>query len=192
VRREWNLKEAPAKRGQDTWSLDVLDSEITRARNGQSYDPTFTHNPRGANPGAPPLVFPGPDPEGNQSITQTDLPGLSAPLHARFQNAPGSEFTFHFLAFLVCRLDPSEAPRYLASGVVRQFAEYKLRITFRGPPREPSVMVEPIQSTPFTTCRDFSDVLDALDRQRRGRNPPEGSLRAGYDSPRDHQVAIPR
>ncbi len=192
VRHEWNLKEAPAKSGQDTWSLDVLDTEIARAQSGQSYDPTFTHNPRGTNPGAPPLVYPGPDPQGNQSITQTDLPGISEPLFARFQNAPGSEFVFHFLALLVCRLEPSEAPRYLANGMVRQFAEYKLRITFRGSPQEPSVVVQPINSETFDPCRSFTAVLDALDRQRRGRSPAEGRLRDGYERPRDHQVAVPR
>lgn len=193
VRHEWNLLESPVKEGGDTWSLDVLNSEVNRANANpqESYDPTFTHNPRGTRPTAPDVVYPGPDPSGEQSINQFDRPGISPELYRRFVNArPGSEFVFHFLSFLVCKLEPSEASNYLTNGLVREVIEYKLRIIFRGPTNEPQVTLTPINHDVKDPCESFSDVIDSFDNIQRRRRQ-HGSLREGYNHPRGHEVGIP-
>lgn len=193
VRHEWKLFETPVKEGGDTWSLDVLNSEVNRANADpqDSYDPTFTHNPRGTHPTAPDLVYPGPDPEGEQSINQFDRPGISPELYRRFINArPGSEFVFHFLSFLICELDPSEASNYLTNGRIREVIEYKLRIIFRVPTNEPQVTLLPVSHDVKDPCESLSGVIDSYDRIRRRRRQ-HGSLREGYDHPRGHSVGIP-
>jgi hypothetical protein len=200
VRREWNLKEASVKRDQDNWSLDILDTEIQRsgARPPQPYDPTFTHNPRGSDPTAPPLVYPGPGPAGDQSITQTDYPGLSPRLINRFLAAPGSEFTFHFMSFLVCKLNPSTSANYLTNGMVSQVIEYRLQILFRGRDQSPTVkFLDPQAFKKYDPCQPFYQLINDKDNERlrpsrRKRKQLQGRLRAGYDSPRDHKVGIPR
>jgi hypothetical protein len=191
VRHEWNLKENPVKAGGDDWSLDVLDSEIQRAAASQPYDPTFTHNPRGTQPAAEPLTYPGPDPDGNLSINQIDRPGIPAALYDRFQRAnPNSTFTFHFVAMLVCRQDPSTAQGFRNSGHVKAIIEYKLVIKFNGRGTEPQVTLEKPSVSAFDSCKEFNKVLEQFDRQ--ARNAKQGSPIAGYEHPRDHKLAIPK
>jgi hypothetical protein len=191
VRHEWDLGENPRKRGSDPWSLDVLDSEITRAGAGDSYDPTFTHNPRGTAPAADPLVHEGPDDTGALSLVQEDHPGIPPALLNRFRQATSvpSTFTFHFLSLLVCQLDPSDAATYIGSGTVVQSIEYKLTFRFRGRDREPEIetaLVAP--GVLHFPCTRLTDVLAAEDRGNRRRG--QGKLRDGFNRPRPHRVGI--
>src|SRR5262249_46940312 len=61
------IEENPrVKSKNNEWSLDILESEIKRAADGDPYDPTYTHNPRGTAPNADPVVYPGPNGAGAQ------------------------------------------------------------------------------------------------------------------------------
>jgi hypothetical protein len=189
VRHRYTLREAPPKSGEDTWTLDILDTEGQRARNGDSYDPTFTHNPRGTDPGAPPLVYPGPNGAGSSAINQVDRPGVSRGLYDRFA-AAGGEFVFHFLSLLVCRTTPSEAAAYLAGGQVSQVITYEIVLSFAGGGRAPTVSGRMLGVEAYTPCMGLRQFIEAYDR--RNGSGPTGRLADGYRAPRGHEVGIPR
>ncbi len=189
VRHRFNLRESRPKMGEDTWSLDILDTEGQRARNGQPYDPTFTHNPRGTAPGAPPLVYPGPNGAGSAAINQVDRPGISQALYDRLARS-GGEFVFHFLSLLVCKVTPSEAANYLASGQVSQVMIYEVVLSFAGSGRAPTVSGNMLEVEAYTTCLSLRDFIDKYDRRNGGGKT--GRLADGYRAPRNHEVGIPR
>lgn len=189
VRHRYTLREAPPKSDHDTWTLDILDTEGQRARNGNSYDPTFTHNPRGTNAGAPPLVYPGPNGAGSSAINQVDRPGISRALYDRFA-AAGGEFVFHFLSLLVCKTTPSEAATYLAGGKVSQVMIYEIVLSFAGGGRAPTISGRMLEVEVYTACRNLRQFIDAYDR--RNGSGPTGRLADGYRAPRGHEVGIPR
>ncbi|MEL6709228.1 MAG: hypothetical protein AAFP79_13175 [Pseudomonadota bacterium] len=221
VRHEWYLKGAPIEHGTDTWSLDILESEIARANdsNNPAYDPTFTHNPRGSKPKSEPLTYPGPDPNGKASFVQIDGPGISPEVYKRFRDAKsGSTFTFHFMAFVVCKLTPSTASQYLTKGHVVATMQYRIQIQFKGKKAEPVIARKVDDLKKLKKCEPFKDALadftkkvhkhdkpirDRIERLKR-RNPVNqravqkqelrlhGSPENGYKSPHPHKVALPR
>ncbi len=188
VRHRYNLHEQPRKQDEDSWTLDVLSSEIQKAKAGQPYDPTFTHDPLGSNPVAPPLVYPGPDPRGASSIAQFDRPGIPEELYNRFMRSGGT-FTWDFLSLLVCEHNPGDAAAYLADSLVAQALQYELTLTFTPGFSPPRVSGRIITMRSFTPCRRLADLLTELDRSATQKS---GTLLGGFQHPRDHGVGIPR
>jgi hypothetical protein len=192
IRHKWQLNEQPPKTDQDgdKWNLDISNEESTRARNNESYDPTFTLNPRGTNPGAAPVVYPGPGPGGEQAIVQVDAPGMDPALYARFL-AAGGEFAWIFVTFLVCRRNPSSGGDYLNNGSVAQMMAYSLTATFPGNGRPPTLsgkmLARPLR---FKPCKRLKKLIEEFD-QKNG-NAGGGRLMDAYTQPRDHHLSIPQ
>jgi hypothetical protein len=188
VRHKVQLNEIPSKQVEDKWTLDIIDSEARRARDGNPYDPTFTRNPR-TSPDPSPLVYPGPSAGGESAIEQVDKPGMDPALYQRFLNA-GGRFTWQFYAFLVCVLTPGDAANYLAHGRVTQALGYRLDAVFPGGGKAPEVKGE-LFFAPVTygRCKTLREVLDEIDRKNGTK--PCGKMIDGYNEPRGHQVAVP-
>ena len=182
VRHMWQLNEDPVKQGRDDFNLDILNSEADRANANppQHYDPTFTHNPRGSDPQADPVVYPSPDGYGNTAILQMDEPGLPDALYQRFLEHGGT-FAWNFVSLLVCVIDSGTEDSYLASGLVEQELQWTLQLVFPGGGVEPTVVPDKRDGFPkqHRRCKALSDVLDRLE------------LTQGYSQPRRHNIAIP-
>ncbi len=191
VRHRFNLRERPPKKNEDTWSLDILDTEGQLARDGKAYDPTFTHNPRDAAPGVPPppLVYPGPNGAGSAAINQIDRPGISQALYDRFAMS-GGKFVFQFLSLLVCKVMPSEAANYLATGQVNQMLMYEIAFNFEGGGSAPTVSGKMLEVEAYSKCKSLRDFIDMYDRRNGGGKT--GRLADGYRAPRNHEVGIPK
>ena len=192
VRHKWQLNEKPPKTDNDSdkWNLDISNAESDRARNHQAYDPTFTLNPRGTNPGADPVVYPGPGPSGEQAIVQVDAPGMDPALYDRFLKA-GGEFTWMYVTLLVCRRDPPSATDYLDKGLVAQMTAYSLTASFAGSGAPANVsgdrLIHPLR---FKPCKPLKKLIEEFD-QKNGK-AGAGKLIDAYNQPRDHSLSIPK
>lgn len=106
-------------KGHD-WALDIREDEKQRARADEPYDPRFTNDPRGSNPGGSMV---GPAPDGRPAIRQKDAPGMILQRYNELTLAPRKvPVRFQFLAFLVCPPDGTgDNPEddYLGAKVVR-------------------------------------------------------------------------
>ena len=187
VRRVVHINETPSKSSlNNDWNLDVIDSEVKRAAAGESYDPTFTHDPRGTNPSADPIVYPGPDPAGFPAIVQVDRPGIETKLFDRLSKSGGS-FTWQFHAFLVCMMMPGDAAAYLAQGQVVQEVSYQIVVTFPGAGAMPVITGKSLsQPPPYKPCASLKNLLEALDRKTKA-----GKYIDAYQHPADHTIAFP-
>jgi len=181
VRHMWRLNEDPPKEGRDDFTLDILDSEVERANENppQDYDPTFTHNPRGTDPAADPIIYPSPDGYGKTAIVQIDEPGLPEALYNRFLEN-GGVFAWQFVSLLVCVLEDSTGASYLASGLVEQEMKWTLQLEFPGGGIAPTVKSRIRAGFPrkHRTCKPLAEVLDGLE------------LENAYSHPRGHEIQI--
>lgn len=209
VRHEYKLRSE--KRQKDKWSLDILGSEIARAMAGQDYDPTYTLDPcdrlakareaaktaaeKNAIVVPPPVVYPGPDSNLEPAITLVDAPGFSQKLFDLLLER-GTDFSWHFYSFLVCRLADCKAGAYLKDGKVHAYLRHVVKVTFTRRGRKVSVKVDSKleQRIEVTPCRPFKDLIDEIDRKRKtiAGSEAEGTLREAFESPREHTIEVRR
>lgn len=198
----YRLNEAKPIEGNDTWSLDVLDSEVDIAAGNKGkkpedqkdYDPSYTHDPCGRNPNSEAIVYPGPDPAGRKAIVQLDRPGIDQRGFNRFLQAGGS-LTWHFLAFLVCKpAKGCDAQTYLDQAKVEKIISYTLTLTFLPardmPPMPVTPKVAGFTTVRFKKCETLGEMIAKIDKGN--RNPVVGKLIKGYRMPRKHVLALPK
>ncbi|SEN01823.1 hypothetical protein [Nitrosomonas marina] len=142
------------------WTLDILDSEKSLARNGNAYDPRFTNNPRNTRPQTKPDIRPGktPNRSGNKknskpAIVQQDSPGIS---FSHFFGERGEDSKFipglsgrggcviiDFVAFLVCDnpafQQGNPAENYKRATVEKRI-QYRIIFKFNGNAQAPNVI----------------------------------------------------
>jgi hypothetical protein len=171
--------EPPFQKGH-AWALDIRESEKLRARNGDPYDPTFTNDPRGTNPGGS-MVNPAPG--GQAAVRQEDAPGMTRQRYNELVAARKKVVvTWQFVAFLVCppEVDAGENPAeiYLAEGKVCRVAIYEVVWTFPGavgaPPAIAARLKEVYRRDRQEFCEDnLTEWLQENDLVDAYRTPPE-------------------
>ncbi|SER06368.1 hypothetical protein SAMN05421690_100729 [Nitrosomonas sp. Nm51] len=170
------------------WTLDILDSEKSLARNGNAYDPRFTNNPRNTRPQTKPDIRPGKTPGSKPAIVQQDSPGIS---FSHFFGERGDDNKFipglsgrggcviiDFIAFLVCDnpafQQGNPAENYKRAKVEKRI-QYRIVYSFKGNAQAPNVVPQIIRVKEIK-CKTFGYYLKKSRVLRQAYSRPPESL----------------